>query len=123
MAADAPSHTAFADGYLLTRDSIRWFVGHYLRGPEDVADWQASPLRARSHDGLPPALVITAGFDPLRDEGETYAKRLAQSGVRVDYVCYGGMLHGFFGMGGAIDTANRAIAHAGTSIRQALSPA
>ncbi len=120
MAADAPSHFAFADGYLLTRENIHWFVGHYLRGRDDVADWRASPGRAESLRGLPPALVVTAGFDPLRDEGLAYATRLGEGGARVDYVCYGGMLHGFFGMGRVLDTANRAIAHAGASLRQAL---
>jgi acetyl esterase len=120
MAADLPSQIAFADGYLLTRDNMRWFIGHYVRGEGDVADWRASPLRAPSLAGLPPALVVTAGFDPLRDEGQAYARQLTEAGVRVDHVCYGGMLHGFFGMGGVVDTANRAIAHAGASIRQAL---
>jgi acetyl esterase len=123
LAADAPSHTTYADGYLLTRDSIRWFIDHYLRGRDDVSDWRASPSRARSLEGLPPALVITAGFDPLCDEGDGYAKRLHQAGVVVDHVRYGGMVHGFIGMGRLISTANRAIAHAGLSIRQALGEA
>jgi acetyl esterase len=121
MAADSPSHAAFAEGYLLTRENIEWFIGYYLRGKADEADWRASPERAQSLQGLPPALVITAGFDPLCDEGEAYARRLRRDGVTADYVCYGGMIHGFFGMGRAIETANRAIAHAARSVRQALS--
>ncbi len=120
MAADTPSHGEFAEGYLLTRESIRWFIAHYLRSEADVDDWRASPGRAPSLRGLPPALVITAGFDPLCDEGEDYARRLRRDGVLVDSVRYGGMIHGFFGMGRAIETANRAIAHAARSVGQAL---
>lgn len=120
MAAASPSHREFAEGYLLTRDSIRWFIAHYLRSEADVDDWRASPGRAPSLRGLPPALVITAGFDPLCDEGEDYARRLRRDGVLVDSVRYGGMIHGFFGMGRAIETANRAIAHAARSVGQAL---
>jgi acetyl esterase len=67
---------------------------------------------------VPPALVVTAGFDPLRDEGEAYAGRLRQAGVRVDYICYGGMIHGFVPMGRLIETGNRAVAHAAASLRQ-----
>jgi acetyl esterase len=85
-----------------------------------VDDWRASPGRAPSLRGLPPALVITAGFDPLCDEGEDYARRLRRDGVLVDSVRYGGMIHGFFGMGRAVETANRAIAHAARSVGQAL---
>ena len=114
------SYADFADGYLLTRDSMRWFIAHYLRGNADARDWRVSPLRAPSLAGLPPALIVTAGFDPLRDEGESYAGRLRDAGVTVDYVCYGGMIHGFLGMGKLIDTAQRALGHIGDSLRQAL---
>jgi acetyl esterase/lipase len=120
LAGNTASHAAFADGYLLTRDSIRWFTEHYLQTNADANDWRASPNRARSLRGLPPALVITAGFDPLRDEGEAYASRLREADVTVDYICYGGMIHGFFPMGGVLDTANRALSHASASLRQAL---
>ena len=114
------SYADFADGYLLTRDSMRWFVAHYLPSSEQARDWRASPLRAPSLAGLPPALIITAGFDPLRDEGEMFAGRLRDAGNMVDYVCYGGMIHGFIGMGKLLDTAERAIAHIGGSLRQAF---
>ena len=120
LAADTRSYRDFADGYLLTRESMRWFIGHYLSSPDQVSDWRASPLRARSFEGLPPALIVAAGFDPLRDEGEAYAARLRDGGVRVDYVCYGGMLHGFLPMGRLIDTAHRAASHIAASLRQAL---
>jgi acetyl esterase len=120
LAAESRSYQDFADGYMLTRDGMRWFTAHYLKAPSDAADWRASPLRAPSLAGLPPALVVTAGFDPLRDEGETYARRLRDAGVRVDYVCYGGMIHGFVPMGGLLDTAGHAVALIGGALRRAL---
>ncbi len=110
----------FADGYLLTRAAMAWFIDHYM-GAADRRDPRASPLLAASLQNLPPAYVITAGFDPLRDEGLAYARRLAAAGNTVDYVEYGGMVHGFIGMGGVIATANRAVAAAGAALRQALS--
>jgi len=114
------SYADFAEGYMLTRDSMRWFVAHYLRSKDDAGDWRVSPLRAPSLAGLPPALIVTAGFDLLRDEGEMYAGRLRDAGVTVDYVCYGGMVHGFAGMGKLIDTAQRAVSLIGDTLRQAL---
>lgn len=120
VAAESQSYRDFADGYMLTRESMRWFIAHYLKSPDDARDWRASPLRAPSLTGVAPALIVTAGFDPLRDEGEAYAKRLREAGVQVDYVCYGGMIHGFAPMGRLIDTGNRAVAHTAASLRQAL---
>jgi acetyl esterase len=120
LAGESKSYGDFSDGYLLTRDSMRWFKNHYLKSSSDTDDWRASPLRAPSLAGLPPALVITAGFDPLRDEGAAYATRMTEAGGRVDYVCYGGMIHGFMPMGRLIDTGNRAISHVAASLRQAL---
>jgi acetyl esterase len=120
VAAESPSYQDFADGYMLTRDGMRWFIAHYLSKREEAADWRASPLRAPSLAGLPPALIVTAGFDPLRDEGEAYATRLREAGVRVDAVCYGGMVHGFVPMGRLLDTADRALTLIGGALRQAL---
>ena len=120
VAAESPSYTEFADGFLLTRDSMRWFIAHYLRGTQDALDWKASPLRAPSLAGVAPALIVTAGFDPLRDEGDAYARRLREAGVRVDVICYGGMIHGFVPMGRLIDAGNRAVAHAAATLRQAF---
>jgi acetyl esterase/lipase len=116
----AASHTEFADGYLLTRNMTGWFTAHYVRNAGDETDWKGSPLRTASLAGVAPALIITAGFDPLRDEGEAYARRLREAAVTVDYICYGGMIHGFLPMGRALDTATRAVAHAAASLRQAL---
>jgi len=120
VAAETKSYHDFADGYLLTRESMRWFKNHYLKSASEAEDWRVSPLRAMSLAGLQPALVVTAGFDPLRDEGAAYAARLTDAGVRVDYVCYGGMIHGFMPMGRLIDTGNRAISQVAASLRQAL---
>jgi acetyl esterase len=117
---ESRSYADFAEGYMLTRDSMRWFIAHYLRSSDDARDWRVSPLRAASLAGLPPALIITAGFDPLRDEGEIFANRLRDAGVMVDYACYGGMVHGFVGMGRLLDTAMRAVAHVGGALQQAL---
>jgi acetyl esterase len=120
LSSESKSYGDFADGYMLTRDSMRWFKNHYLKSSSDADDWRASPLRAASLAGLPPALIITAGFDPLRDEGAAYAARMTEAGGSVDYVCYGGMVHGFMPMGKLIDTGNRAISHVAASLRQAL---
>jgi acetyl esterase len=120
LAAESQSYADLADGYMLTRDSMRWFRAHYLTKEEDAADWRVSPLRAPSLAGLPPALVITAGYDPLRDEGEAYARKLREAGVMVDAVCFGGMVHGFVGMGRLIDTAFRAVTLIAGSLRYAL---
>ena len=120
VAAESKSYRDFADGYMLTRDGMRWFTNHYLKAAGEAQDWRVSPLRAPSLAGLPPALVITAGFDPLRDEGAAYAARLSDASVQVDYVNYGGMIHGFMPMGRLIATGNRATSHVAASLRQAL---
>jgi acetyl esterase len=120
VAAEAQSYTDFADGFMLTRDSMRWFIAHYLSGRRDATDWRVSPLRAPSLAGVAPALVVTAGFDPLRDEGDAYARKLREAGVRVDAVCYGGMIHGFAPMGRLVETGNRAVAHVAATLREAF---
>jgi acetyl esterase len=120
VGAETQSYRDFAEGYLLSREGMRWFGAHYLTAAADATDWRASPLRAPTLAGLPPAMVVTAGFDPLRDEGAAYAARLREAGGRVDWVDYGGMIHGFALMGRVIDTADRAIAHIAASLRQAL---
>jgi acetyl esterase len=120
VGAESKSYSDFAEGYMLTRDGMRWFTNHYLKAPSDAQDWRVSPLRATSLAGLPPALVITAGFDPLRDEGAAFARRLTEAGGQVDYVNYGGMIHGFMPMGKLLATGNRATSHVAASLRQAL---
>jgi acetyl esterase len=107
-------------GYLLSREMMRWFWNHYLVTAEDGANPYASPLRAASLAGLPPAHVITAEFDPLRDEGEALAARLVRDGVPTTQTRYDGMFHGFFSMGALLDTAKRAIAEAAAEVRARL---
>jgi acetyl esterase len=117
---DAPSHREFANGYMLTRERMQYFSDCYLRGTQDVSDWRASPLKATDVSRLPPALIITASHDPLRDEGKAYADRLNASGVRATYRCYDGMIHGFMTMSGAVNMAGEAIDAAAAAVKQAL---
>ena len=117
MHGTLPSHTEFAHGYLLEREDILWFMANYLDSEADALDWRASPLLAADHRGLPPAYIVTAGFDPLRDEGAAYAQRLTASGVRVTYECFEGMIHGFVTMGAALAAANHALYRVGQVLR------
>ena len=114
------SHRRNGEGYLLTREAIEFFRRCYLPEKEHWTDWRASPLLAASHAGLPPAFVITAGYDPLRDEGREYAERLARAGVEVAYRDYGDMVHGFLLFGGVLDTANTAVADCCAALRGAF---
>jgi acetyl esterase len=101
-----PSHSEPETSILLTHSVIRWFRDNYLNGAADVDDWRASPARVKSLTGLPPAYVLTAGADPLRDEGDEYAKRLKEAGVPVTYRTFPGQFHGFFTMGKLLQQAN-----------------
>lgn len=109
-----------ARGYLLTLETMHYFRDCYLRGPEDRDDWRASPLLAPDLSGLPPAYILTAGYDPLRDEGKAYAERLRAAGVPVEYRCYDGMIHGFVTMTRALDAANRALDDCGAALKTAF---
>jgi acetyl esterase len=104
-----PSYQEFGENHYLTKSEMEWFRDHYLRSMEDARDPHASPLLTLDLSELPPALIITAECDPLRDEGEAYAKRLANDGVAVTYTCYPGMIHPFFSLSGAIPQAFDAI--------------
>jgi acetyl esterase len=115
-----PSYRDNAEGYLLTTTDMHWFWDHYLSGPADGANPYASPLRAKSLAGLAPALVITAEFDPLRDEGEEYARRLEEAGVPARLSRYDGMIHGFFGMGHLVDKARDAVREASSNLKLAF---
>ena len=106
--------------YMLTRPLMEVFRGNYLPRPADYADWRASPALAKSHAGLPAAFVLTAGFDPLLDEGRQYAELLARAGVEVAYRDYPDMIHGFIVMGGVLDTANAAVAECSSQLRRAF---
>jgi len=105
--------------YLLTVPLMERFRANYLPRPADYGDWRASPALAKSHAGLPPALVLTAGFDPLLDEGRQYAELLARAGVEVAYRDYPDMIHGFIVMGGVLDTAKAAVADCCAALRRA----
>lgn len=118
--ADTPSMRENDDRYFFNRRSAAWYRSHYLARAEDGASPLASPLRAADFAGLPPALVITADLDPLRDEGEAYAERLRAAGVPVELTRYEGMIHGFFVMTGRLDASERALDQAAAAVRSAL---
>ncbi len=115
--ADTRSLRESTDPYLFNQHSVEWYWGHYLTGPEDGNNPLVAPLRAPDLSGLPPALVITAEYDPLRDEGERYAERLREAGVPVELSRYDGMIHGFFAMAGELDGGRRAQAQAADQLR------
>jgi acetyl esterase len=100
-----PSRTENAEGYFLSRAVMEWFAGHYLDDPKHGTDWRVSPLRAKSLAGLASAVICTAWFDPLRDEGKAYADALADAGVTTKYHHGAGLIHGYFGLGEASETA------------------
>ena len=114
------SHEEFAEGYGLTRADMRWYAERYVRTPLDAEDPHASVLRAPDLHNLPPALVITAECDPLRDEGEAFAARLRESGVKVEAQRYPGMFHGFLGFPTRLDQARRAIDDIALGLKEAL---
>ena len=120
MRMDWPSAERHAQQLPLTRAAMDWFIAHYLRSKADEADWRASPLRASSLKGLPPALIMTAGFDPLCDEGEAYAKALRAAGVAVVHERFAGQIHGFLTMGRIVADTGRAIALAAAALRQSF---
>ncbi len=115
-----PSHAANGQGYLLTKESMDYYHDHYLGGAAHDADWRASPLLAADHSRLPPALVLTAGFDPLRDEGAAYALALSAAGTAAAYVCFERQIHGFVTMGRVLHEAHTALALCGAELRRAL---
>ena len=118
-----PSHQANGQGYLLTRDTMAYFHDHYIDDARHDLDWRASPLLHADLSGLPPALVLTAGYDPLRDEGMAYAEALTAAGNRAAYVCFERQIHGFITMGKVLDEADTAIALCCAELRRAFAPA
>ena len=114
------SHTSNGQGYLLTADTIRYFHDNYIDDPRHDLDWRASPLLHESHAGLPPALVLTAGYDPLRDEGLQYAQALSNAGSRTALVNFERQIHGFITMGRVLDEANAAVGLCAAELRRAL---
>ena len=120
MTRSFPSHKAYGEGYLLTTALIDWFHDNYLGSQGREVDWMASPLHAADLQGLPPAHVITAGFDPLQDEGIAFGEKLEAAGVRVSFSHYPGMLHGFITQPGFITDARVALTECAGELRRAF---
>jgi acetyl esterase len=120
MWQDTASYHANGKGYMLTQESIAYYTENYLRTREDAKDWRASPQLAESHAGLAPAFVMTAGFDPLRDEGLMYANALSKAGVSAQYICFERQIHGFITMGRVMQEANTAVSLCASVLRANL---
>jgi acetyl esterase len=118
MAFTHPSHRIHTEGLPLTHATAAWFRDHYLRSAADRADWRASPLRAAGFRNLPPATVLTAGFDPLCSEGEEYVRALSAAGVAVLHRHYAGQIHGFITMGRIVAAAGEALDDAAAELRE-----
>lgn len=116
----AASHASNGSGYLLTRESIAYYHDHYLGDDEHDADWRASPLLHDDHSSLPPAFVLTAGYDPLRDEGLEYSQRLTLAGTRATHLCFERQIHGFALMGKVLDEAADAVMLCAAALRDAF---
>lgn len=115
------SYQANGQGYLLTSDSMTYFRGHYITDTKHYLDWRASPLLADDLSGLPPALVLVAGYDPLRDEGVAYAQRLSEAGNKATLMSFERQIHGFITMGRVINEANEAVEVCAAALKRALS--
>jgi acetyl esterase/lipase len=118
--ARSESYRRYEDGYGLNAATMEWFFDHYTPDKATRGDWRVSPLRTGSLAGLAPALVITAGYDLLRDEGRAYAFRLQQEGTLADLVEFGGMLHGFLSSPMLLHGARRGTSLAAAALREAL---
>ena len=117
---DTASYSDNAEGYSLERETMRWYWDHYLVSDADAGNPYAAPQQARNLTGQPPALVITAEFDPLRDEGEAYGRRLQEAGVETTISRYDGMIHGFFATIGAVDKSAEVMAESSTALKAAF---
>jgi len=120
VASETPSMATYADAYPLPRALLAWFMGHYLGPEDDPADPRLSPIKAADLSGLAPAVIATAGFDPLVDQGEAYAKRLLQAGTPVTYRCYDALAHGFGAFTSLVPAADAACREIASLVRAAL---
>ena len=120
MTLSLPSMAELAEGYNFTRDAMAWFRDLYLPDEASWKDPDASPVFAEDLGRLPPALIVSAGFDPLRDDAKAYADALTAAGVPAEYVCYGGMIHGFLNMPAVLDDGREAVARVARAIEGAL---
>lgn len=111
-----PSRRTYANGYFLDTESLTWFFEKYLPEEDDWQDWRASPIRAARFDGLPPALIVTAGCDPLTDDCKAYGEVLRDAGVPVQLLEFEGMVHGFITLGKFFSQANEAVRQAGEAL-------
>src|SRR4029077_10200403 len=116
----SPSREEFAEDNLIHRTTLEADLADYLPEGTDTADVRISPLRAMNLKGLPTAIIHTAEFDPLRDEGNAYARKLVAAGVTVDHVCHDGMIHNFHAMGAVLPQARLVLAQIGEQVRRAL---
>jgi len=108
VAGESASMTTYADAYMLSRETMAWFMGHYMRPGDSPTDPRLSPIKAMDLSSLAPAVIAAAGFDPLVDEGETYARRLREAGVPVVYRCYDHLSHAFTALTGVVPEADAA---------------
>jgi len=118
VACESASMTTYADAFPLSRAMMDWFMGHYMGPGDSPADPRLSPLRSRDLSGLAPAVVVTAGFDPLLDQGERYARRLKDAGVPTIYRCYDSLAHGFTAFTGAVTCADVACREVAGLVRE-----
>jgi acetyl esterase len=120
LGCSLPSYDTYADGYFLSAEHVQYYVDHYLNSREEVDDPRASPLRAKDLSGLPATHVVTAGFDPLRSEGQAYYEKLKQFGVPVTYQCYKSMIHAFLHMTGTVPEVNQIIDEIAARLKEGL---
>jgi acetyl esterase len=118
---NSPSYLENKDGYMLTRDLMKWFWNHFIDDEGQANDPYVSPLRAKNFSDLPQAVIITAEYDPLRDEGEAYGKKLQEAGVKVTLSRYAGMIHGFIRMTAQLDHAKEAVDEIAGRLREVFS--
>jgi acetyl esterase len=118
VACESASMTTYAEAFPLTRAMMDWFMGHYMGPADSPADPRLSPIRAEDLSGLAPAVIVTAGFDPLLDQGEAYARRLKEAGVPVIYRCYDALAHGFTAFTGAVPGADIACREVAGLVRE-----
>ncbi len=119
-ASDSQSMATYADAWPLSREGLRWMFGQYLGPGDDPSDQRLSPFRSHDVSGLAPAVIVTAGFDPLVDQGELYARKLRGAGVPVVYRCYDRLVHGFPAFAGVADEAEIAVREIGGLLREAI---
>jgi acetyl esterase len=115
---DLPSHKLYEKRLLLTVELNEWITGHYLNSEEEKKDPRYAPIMSKDISGLPPALIITAEFDPCRDEGKVYADKLRAAGVPVEYSCYEGQIHHFFAWAGAFPAGKKALDQSAAALRK-----